>query len=124
MGRFSHEPFTCSFPSGRHIVEIKYAEPYGYIFDITLEGMGFDSEGKDSKTEIYILKGLDFVRPFAKFLGVSVDQWYFDWSLTPFRIMQGTKLLLDVERALACDGCPTERLALHSLDLASSLEID
>lgn len=94
-----YNPHYCSLPSGRRLLEIQHAEPQGYSFDVWLGGAGFDDNGNDSDTQIYLLGYGDqhLIRPFGQLLGVDVEPWYWNWSLTPFREMIGMKVLVDVE---------------------------
>jgi hypothetical protein len=124
-----HTPFQnpnyCSLPSGRRIVEIEHAEPHGCSFDVFLGGRGFDETGKDAKTQVYILRDLDFIRPFGGLVGVDVSPWYWNWSLAPFRRMIGMKLLLDVEHSPSDCGFTDEFYsAIHWPDLSRSLSLD
>jgi hypothetical protein len=124
-----HTPFQNLYhwilPSGRRIVEIEHAEPHGYSFDVSLGGMGFDGNGKDAKTQVYVSRDLDFIRPFGKLVGVDVSPWYWNWSLAPFRQMIGMKLLLDVEHSPSDWGFTDEiYTAIHWPDLSRSLSLD
>jgi hypothetical protein len=126
-----HNPNYSSVPTGRRLVEIEYAEPNGYSFDVYLAADGFDEHGRDAKTQIFLFGygDLDKIRPFSKFVGVNVDQWYCDWSLKPFREMIGVKLLLDVEHSLGASdntaGYAEETYtAVHTTDLSRSFALD
>ena len=125
----SWNPHYCSLPTGRRSVLIDHADVHGYSFEVWLRGMGFDENGKDSETQIYLLGSgdLDMIRPFGDFLGINVERWFFDWSLKPFQEMVGAKLLVDVEHRPAVwegitAGFAEERYtALHLPDLSRSL---
>lgn len=123
-----HNPNYCSVPTGRRLVEIEHAEPHGYSFDVNLGADGFDEYGKDARTQIYLFGPGDLPRihPFSDLVGVNVEQWYWDWSVQPFRGMIGLKLLLDVEHHPgSCDlaaGYTEERYtAIHTTDLSRTL---
>jgi hypothetical protein len=94
-----YNPHYCSLPTGRRLVEIEHAEPQGYSFDVWVGGRGFDENGNDSDTQIYLLGYGDqhLIRPLGQLLGIDVEPWYWDWSLKPFRDMIGMKLFVDVE---------------------------
>jgi hypothetical protein len=113
----------CALPSGRRKVWIHCAEPYGYNFNITLAGTGFDKDGNDAETQTYLGRELDAIRPFAEFVGFDPAPWYFDWSLTPFREIRGTQLFVDVEHAPHPETAETEESlpALHSHGLSRTL---
>ena len=123
-----HNPNYCSVPTGRRLVEIEHAEPCGYSFDVYLGTEGFDQYGRDAWTQIYLFGSGDLarIRPFSDLVSVNVEQWYWDWSIQPFREMIGLKLLLDVEHGPGnCDfpGGHTEETytAIHTTDLSRTL---
>ena len=124
-----HNPNYCSVPTGRRLVEIEHAEPYGDSFNVYLGADGFDEHGRDVRTQIYLFSDLDRIRPFSKLVGVNVDQWYWDWSLKPFREMIGMKLLLDVEHPpgnwdFVAGYTEETYTAIHTTDLSRTLVLE